>query len=77
MRRSLAFYSTLAPLPAPLSLHLSGGVARLAGLVEALGERLAVPVTGFSPLDTIERGARIHAGGPQYAQAYGLALRAA
>jgi Tfp pilus assembly PilM family ATPase len=59
------------------SLHVSGGVARLAGLPEALGESLALPVTTFSPLDTNERGARIHAGGPQYAQAYGLALRAA
>lgn len=77
VRRSLAFYGTLAPLPPSLSLHLSGGVARLQGLPEALGERLALAVTTFSPLDTTERGARIQAGGPQYAQAYGLALRAA
>lgn len=77
VRRSLAFYGTLAPLPASLSLHVSGGVARLAGLPEALGERLALPVTTFSPLDTTERGARVQVGGPQYAQAYGLALRAA
>jgi type IV pilus assembly protein PilM len=77
VRRSLAFYGTLAPLPAALSLHLSGGAARLAGVLEALGDRLAVPVTSFSPLDTIERGAHIHAGGPQFAQAFGLALRAA
>jgi type IV pilus assembly protein PilM len=77
VRRSLAFYGTLAPLPALQSLHLSGGVARLAGLPEALGEVLELPVSTFSPLDTLERGARIRAGGPQYAQAYGLALRAA
>jgi type IV pilus assembly protein PilM len=77
VRRSLAFYGTLAPLPALQSLHLSGGVARLAGLPEALGGNLALPVSTFSPLDGIERGARIRVGGPQYAQAYGLALRAA
>jgi len=77
VRRSLAFYGTLAPLPASLSVHVSGGVARLAGLAEALSQRLALPVSTFSPLDSTERGARIQAGGPQYAQAYGLALRAA
>jgi hypothetical protein len=31
----------------------------------------------FSPLDTGESRLHAHAGGPQYAQAYGLALRAA
>jgi Tfp pilus assembly PilM family ATPase len=77
VRRSLAFYGTLAPLPESLSIHVSGGVARLPGLGDVLGERLALPVAMFSPLDTTERGARVHAGGPQYAQAYGLALRAA
>jgi type IV pilus assembly protein PilM len=77
VRRSLAFYGTIAPLPELQTLHLSGGVARLLGLPEALAERLALPVVTFSPLDTTERGARVQAGGPQYAQAFGLALRAA
>jgi type IV pilus assembly protein PilM len=77
LRRSLAFYGTLAPVPDLKSLHLSGGLARLPGLPEALGEILSLPVATFSPLDALERGARVRAGGPQYAQAYGLALRAA
>lgn len=77
LRRSLAYYRTLGELPARLSLHVAGGSARLAGLVEFLGARLGVPASVFSPLDALDRGVRIQAGGPQYAQAYGLALRAA
>ena len=77
LRRSLAFYRTLAELPDSFTLRLSGGTARLAGLGERLGQLLDQPVAAFSPLDLHERGVRIHAGGPQYAQAYGLALRAA
>jgi type IV pilus assembly protein PilM len=77
VRRSLAFYGTLAPLPATLHLHVTGGSARLAGLTERLGEVLGLPARTFSPLDSSDRGVRIQAGGPQYAQAYGLALRAA
>ncbi len=76
VRRSLAFYSTIAPLPAAVSLHVSGGSARLSGFTELLGERLGLPTHTFSPLDTVDRGVRIQAGGPQYALAYGLALRA-
>lgn len=76
VRRSLAFYGTLAPLPASVTLHVSGGSARLAGFTEVLGERLGLPTFTFSPLDTVDRGVRIQAGGPQYALAYGLALRA-
>ena len=77
VRRSLAFYATIAPLPASLSLHVSGGTARIAGVCETLAQRLGLTVTSFSPLDGVERGVRVHAGGPQFAQAYGLALRAA
>ncbi|MEQ1832559.1 MAG: pilus assembly protein PilM [Candidatus Eisenbacteria bacterium] len=77
VRRSLAFYGTLAPLPGALVLHVSGGTARLAGLTERLGEVLGVSARTFSPLDSHDRGVRIQAGGPQYAQAHGLALRAA
>jgi len=77
LRRSFAFYRTIAELPDVFTLRLSGGTARLAGLAERLGEIVGVPVSAFSPLDASERGARANAGGPQYAQAYGLALRAA
>lgn len=77
VRRSLAYYGTLAPLPGGMSLHVCGGTTRLAGLVERLGAHLGMPVQLFSPFDWQERGARVHGGGPQYAQAYGLALRAA
>ena len=77
LRRSFAFYRTIAELPDTFTLRLSGGTARLAGLAERLGEVVGVPVTAFSPLDANERGARAPAGGPQFAQAFGLALRAA
>jgi len=77
VRRSLAFYGTLAPIPANLSVHVSGGTSRIGGLCETLAQRLGLAVAPFSPLDGIERGARVHAGGPQFALAYGLALRAA
>lgn len=77
VRRSVAYYGTMAPVPANLALHLCGGTTRLAGLGERLGRQLGMPVHVFSPLDASERGVHVHAGGPQYAQAYGLALRAA
>lgn len=76
VRRSLAFYGTVAALPPALTLHVSGGSARLAGFTELLGERLGLPTSAFSPLDSLDRGVRIQAGGPQYALAFGLALRA-
>jgi type IV pilus assembly protein PilM len=77
VRRSVAYYGTLAPLPANLTLHVCGGTTRLAGLTEQLSGQLGMPVAVFSPLDTGESRLHAHAGGPQYAQAYGLALRAA
>jgi len=77
LRRSFAFYRTIAELPDAFTLRLSGGTARLPGLPERLGEVVGVPVSAFSPLEVLDRGTRIQAGGPQYAQAYGLALRAA
>jgi type IV pilus assembly protein PilM len=77
LRRSFAFYRTIAELPEAFTVRLSGGTARLAGLAERLSEIVGMAVTPFSPLDAHERGARMQAGGPQYAQAYGLALRAA
>ena len=77
LRRSFAFYRTIAELPEMFTLRLSGGTARLAGLAERLGEIVGAHVSTFSPLEGSERGSRLAAGGPQYAQAYGLALRAA
>ena len=77
LRRSFAFYRTIAQLPEMFTLRLSGGTTRLAGLAERLGEIVGAHVSAFSPLDGGERGTRPAAGGPQYTQAYGLALRAA
>lgn len=77
VRRSLAFYGTLAHLPERMSLRVSGGTTRLAGLSARLAEGLGLPVVPFSPLDAFERAARVSIAGPQFVQAYGLALRAA
>ena len=77
VRRSLAYYGTLAPLPAALTMHVTGGTARLTGFAERIGEVLGIPTRTFSPFDSNDRGVLIQAGGPQYAQAFGLALRAA
>ena len=79
LRRSLAFYRTVAALPDELKVWVSGSSARLPGLGERLTELLALPVTVFDPLamishEHVEGNAQ---GGPQFALAYGLALRAA
>ena len=79
LRRSFAFYRTLAPLPDPFSLWISGSTARLPGLAAQLSMMLDIPTIVFNPLDTLGAEFRDAAppGGPQFAQAYGLALRAA
>ncbi len=79
LRRSFAFYRTLAPLPDPFSLWLSGSTARLPGLAGQVSQLLDVPTFVFDPLDALGADHRTTAppGGPQFAQAYGLALRAA
>ena len=77
VRRSLAFYGTLAQVPERMTLRVCGGTTRLAGLVERLGESLGFPTSLFSPMDALERGVHPTGGGPQFVQAYGLALRAA
>jgi type IV pilus assembly protein PilM len=77
LRRSLAFYGTLAQLPDTLTLHACGGTTRLGGVLTLLGEQLGMPVSQFSPPEGGERAGRGPGAGPQYAQAYGLALRVA
>ena len=51
IRRSLAFYGTMATLPDSTMLHVSGGAARTPGLVEALGRTLGLPTRVFAPLE--------------------------
>jgi len=76
LRRSLAFYRTLGHLPDPLQLQLSGGTARLPGIAEQLGDLLEFPVSVFDPFAGLGGAARARvAGGAQFTQAYGLALR--
>lgn len=77
--RSFAFYRTLGRLPDPLRLWISGGSARLPGLSIRLSDLLGSPVSLFNPLDAADREAAGSAStaGPQFAQAYGLAMRAA
>src|SRR5262249_57474803 len=74
--RSFAFYRTIGHLPDPLRLWISGGSARLPGFAIRLSDLLGSPVILFNPLGN---GAESEDGattaGPQFAQAYGLALR--
>jgi type IV pilus assembly protein PilM len=78
LHRTFAFYRTQAQLGELSRLWVSGGAARLPGLADRLGELLGVPVTLFDPLanaPVAENGGA--AGGPQFAQAFGLSLRTA
>jgi type IV pilus assembly protein PilM len=79
LRRSFAFYRTMAPLPEPFSLWISGSTARLPGIAGQLSQLLDVPTFVFDPLDALgaEHRTSTPPGGPQFALAYGLALRAA
>jgi type IV pilus assembly protein PilM len=72
VRRSLAFYGTTAPLPEAVMVHVSGGTARLDGLVEHLGAALGRRTRLFGPS---EAGGKDAPMAPQFAQALGLALR--
>lgn len=76
LRRSFAFYRTQGSLPDALRIWVSGGSARLPGLASRLGEILGTPVSLFDPFARLGRGSA-ELSGPQYAQAYGLALRSA
>ena len=86
--RPRATVSRFAPLATVLALAgLLGGcfeplygektLAGGPGLSQRLGELLGIPASPFAPLDALERSARASGVGPQFAQAFGLALRAA
>ena len=77
--RSIAFYRTQAHFPDVPKLWLSGGTARLPDLARRLGDTLGVTVEVFDPFGPMAstRAGATPPGGPQYAQAFGLALRAA
>jgi len=78
LRRSFAFYRTLGPLPDPLSLWISGASARLPGLAAQVSELLGSAAQVFNPVAAVRGeivGSLQPSDGPQYGQAYGLALR--
>ena len=76
VHRSLAFYGTLGQLPDPLRMQLSGGTARLPGIAGQLGDLLDFPISVFDPFANLGGAAYARVeGGPQFAQAFGLALR--
>jgi type IV pilus assembly protein PilM len=80
LRRSFAFYRTLGQLPDPMRIWISGGSARLPGLSAKLATLIGTPVMLFDPVEKIERSPGANGAGspgPQFAQAYGLALRSA
>ena len=55
---------------------LSGATARLPGIAGQLAEMLEFPVSVFDPFADLGGAARARvSGGPQFAQAFGLALR--
>jgi type IV pilus assembly protein PilM len=70
--RSFAFYRTQAQLLTLPRLWISGGSSRLPGIATRLGDMLNVPVLLLDPLN----GSATRGAGPQFAQAYGLTLRA-
>ncbi len=77
--RSIAFYRTQAHFPEVPKLWLSGGTARFAGIARRLGDTLGVPVEVFDPFGPMAstRPGATPPSGPHFAQAFGLALRAA
>ena len=80
LRSSFAFYGTLAELPSPLELWISGGSARLPGMAERLAQLLACTVNVLNPLASAPGALQSSvrpSDGPQYGQAFGLAIRTA
>ena len=78
LRRSFAFYRTLGQLPDPMRIWISGGSAKLPGLSSRIGELIGTPTLLFDPMEKTRAAAGTNgASGPQFAQAFGLALRTA
>lgn len=79
MVRSIAFYRTQAHFPDLPKLYLSGGTARFPGIAKRLGETLGVVVEVLDPFGGMgsTRAGATPPSGPQFAQAFGLAMRAA
>ena len=80
VHHSLAFYRTMGNVPESLRLWITGGTARLPGLAAHLSELMETPVLLFNPMERLPgspRGGRRPAVGPQFTQAFGLALRSA
>lgn len=75
VRRSMAFYRTIAGLPDVHNLWISGGSARLPGLAAHLTDMLGASVLLFNPLEHLGPAGKRAPIGPQFAQAFGLALR--
>jgi type IV pilus assembly protein PilM len=77
--RSIAFYRTQAHFPDLPKLYLSGGTARFSGVAERLGETLGVAIEVLDPFGGMgsTRAGTSPPSGPQFAQAFGLVLRAA
>ena len=77
--RSIAFYRTQAHFPDLPKLSLSGGTARFPGIARRLGEALGVAVEVHDPFGGMgsTRAGVSPPSGPQFAQAFGLAMRAA
>lgn len=77
LRRSIAFYRTQGTLPESLRISISGGSARLPGLAARMSELLGSPVSLLNPIQQIlgQNSADASLSGPQFAQAFGLALR--
>jgi type IV pilus assembly protein PilM len=77
--RSIAFYRTQAHFPDLPKLSISGGTARFPGIARRLGETLGVAVEVLDPFGAMgsTRAGSAPPRGPQFTQAYGLAMRAA
>ena len=77
--RSIAFYRTQAHFPDLPKLFLSGGTVRFPGIAQRLGETLGVAVEVLDPFGGMgsTRAGTTPPSGPQFAQAFGLVLRAA
>jgi type IV pilus assembly protein PilM len=80
IHHALSFFWTAATDETIDKLYLSGGVARMPGLAQQLGERVGAPVEIADPFHNIELERRIDSStlreqAPEFAVAMGLAVR--